>query len=98
MRRKRTFIVATIRDYKNDKGKRTYTCRCFGFYPTLKSARKLITKNWELLSEAGWYKYAVIGEFNFGWYPYERKSSEEWYLFKKKGVARIDKPKRWNRR
>ena len=87
------FFVTTVRCYKDGKFN---DCRCIGFYPTLKDARCVVTENWEALAEAGWYQYAVIEKFGFGWYPYTG-APEEWYQFTKTGVKKIAKPKRWEK-
>jgi len=67
--------------------------RCIGFYRSMKYARKIIKKKHDTLNEAGYYKYAVIEAFGWGWYPMAAK--EEWYELKEKGARKVKKPTRY---
>lgn len=90
---KSRYFVTTIRLYYDKQYNETcHDCRCIGFYERIVNARGILGKD---LDEAGYYKYAVIEKFSPGWYPYSR--SEEWYQFTRKGVKRINKPKRFAR-
>lgn len=79
------YFVSTI-----DKDGHT---RCIGFYRSMKDARKIVKKKHDTLDEAGYYKYAVIEAFGWGWYPSAVK--EEWYELKKNGAKKVKKPARY---
>lgn len=71
--------------------------RCIGYYPKIEQARWLVIHNFDILSENGWYQWAVIERFGPGWYNTDYFGQEEWYKFHKKGARKILKPKRFAR-
>lgn len=94
----KTHFFVTTRRIKHPD----FHCRCIGFYNSLKDARGVLRRSWDMLQEAGYYQYAIIEEFGPGWYP--QAETEEWYKFienrsKSKciGFKKIKKPKKYNR-
>lgn len=93
MKNKTFFFVTTVREYIDNKKHKLHDTRCIGFYPSIKGARNILKNG---LDEAGYFQYAVIEEFGFGWYPWEPNGVEEWYKFDPKRKAiKITKPKKW---
>ena len=85
------YFVTTIRDV----GAIDDHDRCIGYYPSLKSARSVIKENSASLEESGFYQYAVIEAFGFGWYP--QAKTEEWYQLHNGNTAiKIKKPKQYS--
>lgn len=88
------YFVTTIRRKPNKQI--PYDNRCIGYYKSLKRARNLIKYNAEILSEAGWYQWAVIERFEEGtWYPYSY--FQEWYRITKTKARKIKQPKRFEK-
>lgn len=90
MKKKTFFFVTAFRNHA------PHDTRCIGFYPSRKQARYPIKHSWDSICEMGYYKYVIIEEFGFGWYPYSGKK-EEWYQLKNRKVTKIPKPEHYER-
>lgn len=90
--------IYAIQLYKDVVGNCSKSNRCVGYFSSFEKAKKAIIDNIEIVTDDGYYKYAVIEKVYEGLYGISsnKDSYEQWWFSLIKKVKQIDKPKHFD--